>query len=213
MNKIKRNVYVVGSGRSYANWMEGRIVQNIEDADLVVFTGGEDINPSLYHEPAHPTTSFNEYRDEYEIKKWHQAIKLGKHIIGICRGAQLACALSGGKLIQDQENRHFIHPIRTYEGDMIEVSSLHHQAQWPWNLKESQFKLLGWSVGLSSFHKDGYDHDLPITKECEIVFYPETKALGIQGHPEMVFGRPEEELVKSTMWHQNLLDKHMNNQL
>ena len=45
---MSRKIYVVGYGRSYANWMQGEIVPDMKDADLVLFTGGEDISSELY---------------------------------------------------------------------------------------------------------------------------------------------------------------------
>jgi putative glutamine amidotransferase len=66
--------------------MGGSIVDKLEDADLVVFTGGEDVSPRYYQDTKHPTTSCNPERDSYEIKKAYQAIELGKKLIGVCRG-------------------------------------------------------------------------------------------------------------------------------
>lgn len=209
---MKRKIYVVGGSFSYVNWMEGSLVENIQDADLVVFTGGEDVSSYLYNEPAHPYTSSNTERDKLETKIFAQAIKFGKHICSICRGSQLTCVVAGGKLVQHQDNPSFIHPMTTIDGKIVNVSSTHHQAQSPWNLPSNHFTVLGWTVGLSKFHEGGnreemVDGIIPGNKEVEICHYPVIKALAIQSHPEMIFRKPEFEGTIKYM--QGLLNAHM----
>ena len=62
-----------------------KITLNNEEADIVIFTGGEDVDPSLYHEEKHPTTYSNLNRDLYERDKFEH-IKPNQLAIGICRG-------------------------------------------------------------------------------------------------------------------------------
>lgn len=81
-----RKIYVVGNSTGYIRWMDGELVDNMKDADLVVFTGGEDVDPQLYGDPRNPTTSSNLTRDRYEVLEFNEALELKKHIIGICRG-------------------------------------------------------------------------------------------------------------------------------
>ena len=46
-----KKIYVVGFGLHYMSWVNNAIhVENIEEADIVLFTGGEDVSPSLYGE-------------------------------------------------------------------------------------------------------------------------------------------------------------------
>lgn len=52
--------------------------------DLMVFTGGEDVNPALYGEKPHVSTRFNEKRDRFERQVWTDYKDIPK--IGICRG-------------------------------------------------------------------------------------------------------------------------------
>ena len=62
-----KKVYVVGTAKHYADFITNiKHVDNIEEADIVIFTGGEDVDPSLYHEEKHPTTYSNIARDKYE---------------------------------------------------------------------------------------------------------------------------------------------------
>lgn len=104
MPKSKIKVYVVGRATNYANWVSSELVSKIEDADLVLLTGGEDVNPKYYGENPNPTTSFNDLRDVYEMEEINKAISLNKPLYGTCRGMQLLTVMAGGKLVQNQSN-------------------------------------------------------------------------------------------------------------
>lgn len=186
---MSRNIYVVGRwGEDYANWMEGKIVHEISVADLLLFTGGEDVDPSLYGKNKHPYTGSNIERDEFEQVIFNKAQELGKKNIGICRGSQFLCVMSGGELVQHQENKHYVHPMELWDGRQMEITSTHHQAAYPWRISQKDYEILGWTNGISAYHEDGNRNELPncSAKECEIVYYRKTNSLGIQGHPEMM---------------------------
>lgn len=208
----KRNIYVVGGSDGYANWMEGRIVDDMRDADLVVFTGGEDVNPELYGKRPHPTTWFSRQRDRLEVEEFEEARDRNKKIIGICRGSQLMCALAGGILVQHQ--RHpMIHSIKTSDGRTIYTTSTHHQRQYPWGGKKPNFKLLAWAPSrFSPFSQgEGKEDNMANSKrpEAEIVLYPDIKALAIQGHPEMVYPARTEWEQEFIGYCREQLDSHM----
>lgn len=196
---MKRAIYVVGYGTSYANWMQGtEFVDAIHEADLVVFTGGEDINPALYFKSKHPTTHYNERRDSIEVGAFRLAVQHQKPMIGICRGAQLLCAMSGGMLIQDQACPTFFHDITTSDGKTLPMTSMHHQACYPWLMDEKDYDVLAWTKGESQYHDltradsnvDAVYKQAPcLGREVEIIHFPVFRALGIQGHPEMMFSR------------------------
>jgi gamma-glutamyl-gamma-aminobutyrate hydrolase PuuD len=111
---------------------------DIKKADMIIFTGGEDINPAFYGEEKTHTHWFNPARDAIEERIFCKAIayKVPK-ILGVCRGHQLICALLGGKLFQDifiQSTGHNgRHPLDFLNGGgtilkfFQEVNSLHHQ--------------------------------------------------------------------------------------
>jgi carbamoylphosphate synthase small subunit len=189
---MKRKIFVVDGGMamSAGSWMQGDFVPNMDDANLVVFTGGADINPALYGEQRHPATSCYDRRDAYEVAAYKKANSMGLNMLGICRGAQLLCAMAGGKLVQHQQNLG-AHPIEiNKDGLEVHVTSCHHQAQYPWHLPPDEWQLLGWSEGISMFHEGANKEEMvnnvgpAFNIEVEDVFYRKIRALAIQSHPE-----------------------------
>ena len=158
-----------------------------KDAALVVW-GGADINPKLYGHPQSRTTWPSEQRDDVEWAAMKRAVELGIPIIGICRGAQMLCALAGGYLIQDVTNHAGSgHHVETYDGHILFVNSLHHQML---AIEDTEHELLAWSAPNRSRHYI-YKDDLEWTppeyfKEPEFVHFPTVKGLAVQWHPEMM---------------------------
>jgi putative glutamine amidotransferase len=231
MQNKQRKIYVIGGTSHYANWMQGtQFVHNAKDADLVVLTGGADINPKLYSRDKHPTTCFIESRDTYEVAETNLAMDLDKPIVGICRGAQLLCALAGGMLIQDQDDPHYFHEMMTSDHRKITMTSMHHQAMYPWQMKPLAYKVLAWTINNSSHHEGSTrGHEMIYTappclnREVEICYFPDINALGIQGHPEMMFRKTDLELdygpkdkkpiTESIDYCRNLVNKLIANEL
>lgn len=93
MQEIK--VYVVGSAKYYADFMKNiKLTDKIEEANVVLFTGGEDVTPSLYGCRKHPKTFCNTRRD-FEEKTVFEKIRKDQFIIGICRGLTMAHVKQG----------------------------------------------------------------------------------------------------------------------
>jgi anthranilate/para-aminobenzoate synthase component II len=179
-------VYVIGGALSYANIVdEPNIVNNPEDADVAILTGGEDVNPELYNEIAHYTTSFNTSRDAYEISEVNKCLKLGLPIIGVCRGSQLTTVINEGKLIQNVAGQPYIHKVvDVHLNKAYEVTSTHHQMMFPFNLNRTKYKVLAFAKNLThTFEGLPKGFNKPEI-EPEIVYYPETNMLAIQSHPE-----------------------------
>lgn len=186
---------MVGGQKSYACWMEGNVVDKMKDADFVVFTGGEDVSPSLYSHDPHPATNTNPERDLYEEKQFQKALELKKPMVGICRGAQFLCVMAGGKLVQHQPSDQFLHRINTFDEKSIQVTSCHHQAQFPWDLADDDYRILGWTVGMLPYHEGEKRKEMVIGRvpnniEVEDCHYPHIRGLCIQSHPEMHYMRP-----------------------
>ena len=89
-------VFVVGPAVYYAKFLKNvELVEKQEDADVVLFTGGEDVDPSTYGHRRHPRTYSNILRDEEEIEVFKK-IRNDQLAFGICRGSQFLCAVNGG---------------------------------------------------------------------------------------------------------------------
>ena len=162
----------------------------ILDCKLAVFWGGEDITPEFYNEkPVYTHAGWHtNHRDFLEKSAWEFCTKNKIPMLGICRGAQLLCALNGGKLWQDVSNHTGgRHEVKLFDGRIIIVNSIHHQMMRP--TKDMQI------LGRSFNHKSKYYlsetdqihfHD---TFQYEQVIEPEfvlfnNLSLGVQGHPE-----------------------------
>ena len=123
--------FIPGKGITY-NW------NALDNAKLVIFTGGADINPAIYGQ-ANKFSSFVPERDTAEIEVLRRCLVMGKKILGICRGHQLINAYLGGMLVQDitaqlnvvHDADHELEVVD--EGGLIPsvfsgiVNSLHHQ--------------------------------------------------------------------------------------
>ena len=190
-----KKVFVVGYAKQYARWIKNIVhTDNLEEADIVMFTGGEDVDPSLYGCEKHPTTYSNIQRD-LEEKAVFEKVRTDQLCIGICRGSQFLCVMNGGKLIQNV-SRHGIfgtHEIIAPRNSMdrYEITSTHHQMQYPFNLeRDIDYKVLYFANRRSEYY-EGDGIEVPPC-EPEIVLYTVTEnpiCLAIQGHPEMM--RPE----------------------
>lgn len=170
----------------------------------LIIWGGEDISPSIYGERVNNMTHAKDTpskRDRAEVALAQDAIEMGVPIIGICRGAQLMCALSGGKVIQHTTGHLGSHEMLAAGGEVIVTSSLHHQMLYPW---EVEHQLLAYTPQLSRCHwgEDDQEWAFPphaydtqgVLKEPEVVWFPKTRCLAIQGHPE--FGTLKDRFVQ-----------------
>ncbi len=114
--------------------------------------------------------------------------------------------MNGGKLVQNCINHalHETHSIKNGDKE-FQVTSTHHQMQYPYNLNKGDYTLL--YTSLRSHYYEGYDidgHLIMALGEPEIVLYHKKglpKCLAIQGHPEMIpdssVSKMLDELIKS----------------
>lgn len=185
-------VYVVGPSIGYSRFIEDCVlVDRMEEAEVVLFTGGEDVNPEVYGCKAHKTTYFTRRRDKQEIAAFHQ-VQPNQLAVGVCRGVQLFCALYGGILVQDCSGhcgcgRHQI----TNGQDTYTTTSIHHQMQYPFELDRSDYEVLFWSKGISRYYEGDKINPSLLRKygEPEVTVYHRKgmpTCFGVQGHPEMM---------------------------
>ncbi len=69
--------------------------------DGLVLTGGSDVSPERYGQPAHPQTgTVRPWRDDWELRLLGHALDRDLPVLGVCRGAQLLNVALGGTLDQ-----------------------------------------------------------------------------------------------------------------
>lgn len=155
-----------------------------DQADLVIFGGGVDVDPMLYGEKGHNSTHFSVKRDEEDIALYEKCLELGVPMFGVCRGAQFLHVMNGGKLWQDVNNHVGDHEMwDPINKQAITVSSVHHQMCVSNRL--GGMDLLGTSQ--MSTKRVGPDPETVATglcQEVEAFFYRDTASFGVQGHPE-----------------------------
>lgn len=161
-------------------FQEIRDSKGVFSTDLLIFAGGEDINPEFYGSKY--KTFFSEERDTWEMNLL-DAVTDGrieaKKVFGICRGLQMLNVYHGGTLVTDIPDFYgmehsYVHPIVDVVSDkglpnpfaeITMVNSMHHQG----------------------IHRAGTDMRVlsvePRTKLPEIVTWG-SKFLGMQFHPE-----------------------------
>ncbi len=172
--------------------------ESVEDADLVVFVGGTDINPELYgQKPLQGITTYWDVdRDAFEKQVYEECIRLNKPMFGICRGAQFLHVMNGGTLWQDVENHGKPHRIFDIEdGCTVEANSMHHQAIIDDSLPDEEMEVIAICDEQVSqhFRTEGIFVDLSkkagvknaYETEVEAAYYPNTSCFVVQGHPEV----------------------------
>ena len=203
--KKQIKVYIIGGsyGSGYARFLKNHeITRDITEADVVILTGGADVDPSFYGARKHPTTYSSPQRDKEELEEIKR-VRPDQLVYGCCRGSQFSCVLNGGLLVQNVSNHaigggHNIQAtevgkkFKSVEHELYNITSTHHQMQYPFNLPKEDYDILFTSFPLRS---DYYQGDMidstPILKygEPEIVLYHRKgypRFLAVQGHPEMI---------------------------
>ncbi|MDP2168247.1 MAG: gamma-glutamyl-gamma-aminobutyrate hydrolase family protein [Thermodesulfovibrionales bacterium] len=155
------------SGLDYAAFIDGLLIP-----------GGDDIAPKYYNEtPEFEIKPVDPRRAGFEINLFHEIIKSGRPVLGICYGMQLINVALGGTLYQDIEsqlggavNHKEAHDIEISGGPFSHgkrrVGSTHHQAP----------KALGRGLEVIARSDDGIVE----------AFYMEGHPfiVGVQWHPE-----------------------------
>lgn len=206
-------VFVVGGAINYANFLEGAsLTDKIEDADVVLFTGGEDVDPSLYGCKKLPATHSNKQRDLSE-KKVFESIKPNQVCLGICRGSQFLCVMNGGILVQHCTGHAIGYTHEITDGNTIyQITSTHHQMQYPYELDKGDYDVLYTTPDCisRSYEGDHIDSDYIYSNgEPEIVLYHKKglpKCLAVQGHPEMIPDSPVAKMISNLL--KSLVDEN-----
>lgn len=159
-------------------------IDEIDSVDLIVFTGGEDVSPSLYGEDfLLDDPVYNPDRDSSDYLTMRYALENDIPIFCICRGMQMLGALEGGKLIMDLPEYldEDIYAHRTIEGS------------YTFHSLETDDNLLSSLSSVASSHHQSIDIDNPglltITSTYKGVVESVTLdggafVYGVQFHPE-----------------------------
>lgn len=168
------------------------ILQTVERMDGFLFTGGDDVDSSIYNMELTYSVDTFLLKDKMECLYIHTILEMNKPILGICRGLQILNAALGGTLYQDlgkeyQEKNLLIHKQQIARDQTIhsvtiqkesllysiikkekyDVNSLHHQA----------VREVAKPLTVTAVADDG------MVEACE---KPDSKfVLAVQWHPEL----------------------------
>jgi len=172
------------------------ILSILATLDGLVLTGGDDIDPQVYGQAAHPSTSpISPERQHSDLRLIELAMVMEVPILGICMGCQLINVALGGTLLQDIPsqapsqvphgpsvyNAKTMHRVNVVDGtrlrtivkaETILTDSSHHQA----------VAELGRGLVVSARAED---------ETIEAIELPGPWVLGVQWHPERTAGTPE----------------------
>jgi len=194
---MKANNILVVNGSTYAKPIEdfGNVTEDLmhlvkepETFKLVMFTGGEDVDPSFYDETSPKGfCRSNILRDRKERMIFRRALRQGVKMTGICRGAQFLNVMCGGKMMHHIEGHATwgTHELGCSANDeIIQVNSLHHQMIIP----SPKAYIIAWASKRLSHIYLG-DKDMPTRwpgPEVEGIYVPGAKVCAVQWHPEMM---------------------------
>jgi gamma-glutamyl-gamma-aminobutyrate hydrolase PuuD len=128
---------------------EEGVEETLDTLDGIVFSGGADVDPSLYGAEPHPETDVPQSRrDAGELALLRGALERDLPLLAVCRGFQLLNVARGGDLVQhlpeavghddhkQVPGEFAMHPVEVEAGTRLaeivgrsaEVTSHHHQA-------------------------------------------------------------------------------------
>lgn len=172
---------------AFSRFITAKEPDDLDGEGVLVIHGGADISPALYGQtPSRVTGADAEpsYRDVREWALMQRAVKLGMPIFGICRGAQMLCALAGGFLVQDVSGHHGTHTVITEDGQSFDTNSIHHQMMVPAKSKHRVIAKV--PRRLSRAYIGEFDKPINIEEEPEFIYFEDVKGIAIQWHPEMM---------------------------
>ena len=160
------------------------LAETPDSADLIVFTGGPDVDPTFYGQEKHRSTQIDPARDMLDLGLYATAMEAGIPMFGVCRGAQFLHVMNGGKLYQDIDHHNGNHPILDLKSRNIieKTSSVHHQSCM--SNVDGGMEILATTSKSRNRALDHIRTEVGTKADIEAYFYRETCCLGVQGHPE-----------------------------
>ncbi len=106
VSKTGALTYSAGKMIRCNTWHGSNAARAASKVDAVIFTGGEDISPSLYYRPVkwHGIEAERDYNAERDVSDYllmSYCLDKDIPIMGFCRGMQMLCVVSGAEVIQD----------------------------------------------------------------------------------------------------------------
>lgn len=171
--------------------------QCLSICDGIIFTGGQDIDPALYHSRRIDECGVCcKERDKMEAYLFESAMFKDIPVLGICRGIQLMNVMLGGTLYQDLKKEH--------------PSTVDHHMQAPYDrpvhiVNVYEHTILSNIMGAGCYPVNSYHHqairDIAQTAEVmavsddgliESISVPGQRfAVGVQWHPEFIYNKDE----------------------
>jgi gamma-glutamyl-gamma-aminobutyrate hydrolase PuuD len=177
----------------------------VKEADIVVFSGGADVNPALYGQRPLRESSWHVERDDEEVAVYVEATERNKILFGICRGAQFIHVMNGGQLWQHVEGHGGTQHLITDIEDNFELvaNSIHHQML----MENEDIEIAAVCTNQVSrkFYCDSMSEELFDNEtliEIEAGYYADDRSFFVQGHPEV-----GSDVYRS--WSMNKLYDHM----
>lgn len=177
--------------------MNSPVIRSVKDLkDLkpkaLVFWGGSDINPGIYGENNVASQHMDDARDILECALIEECARRKIPMVGVCRGAQLLCAMFGGALYQHVSGHgHGNHDVilakdvskEFGEGSVVSVSTSHHQMMIPAN--DMQVLAVSRSP-LSNIYVTAKGEEKDKRPEVEVAYLERDRVriLMMQYHPE-----------------------------
>jgi putative glutamine amidotransferase len=112
-NRLTQGVTALGSLDETAakyvrtnTWHDSNAEDAVRDVNIVLFTGGEDISPTLYYDPESwhgiiEEIDYNAERDVSDYLTMAYCLDQDIPVMGFCRGMQMLSVVSGAEVIQD----------------------------------------------------------------------------------------------------------------
>lgn len=170
-----------------------------ERLDGIIFSGGNDVTPGVYHAEQTYARNMDTPRDTHEVELMKLALNENKPVLAICRGMQLLNVVRGGTLYQDivqeipqainHDGHHddvtepLVHILAVVpESNLaavlgttqVSANSFHHQA----------VKDLGDGLTINARSEDGMVEGIEDMRRGYV--------MGIQAHPETLAVRGDE---------------------
>lgn len=155
--------------------------------DCLVVWGGSDIPVQYYNKGRSSRSWAAKEPTERDAVEWaliNRAAELGIPMIGVCRGAQMMCALAGGYLIQDVSGHGGKHIVKTDDGQEFYTNSIHHQMMMPAQAKHQLLASIPKPLSREYWDEDNL---VNVDIEREYIYFDDIKAHAIQWHPEGMY--------------------------